>query len=859
MKQILFSIFLFPALLYAYNATAQNIEGTISGNDGSPLPGATVSIKNAGIYAVADADGRFSITAPSVLPFTLSISSVGFKPKEIQVYELTGTLFEITLIDDSLLEEVVVTSRRREETPQEIPIPITVLGGALMEQAGAFNVNRVKEMAPSVQLYSSNPRNTTLNIRGLGSTFGLTNDGVDPGVGFYVDGVYYARPAAATLDLIDVEQIEILRGPQGTLFGKNTTAGAFNIKTRGPSFKPGALFELSYGDYGYIQAKTSLTGPILKDKLAGRLSFSGTQRDGNIYNVRDAKYLNDLNNLGVRGQLLYALSDNLEIILAGDAFRQRPKEGYAQTIAGVVETKRPEYRQFRNIIADLGWVLPHNDPFDRKVDQNGTWRANNDHGGVSVNVDAKTGRGKITSTTAWRYWKWDPLNDRDFTGLDVTAKSQAPSNFNNWSQEFRYAGTFFKNISGVAGIFLIGQNLKTDPFHTEESGSHQWRFQQNNTNAALWQTPGLFDGHGSRTRFTLESFGAAAYANVDWEIASKLHFQPGIRYNYDRKTVDYERTAYGLFETSDPELLAIRTIYTNQAFDFTASESNVTGQITLSYKPSKKTGFFGIYSTSYKPVGVNVGGLPTINGQPDLSIARIKPEYTRHVEFGMKSSPSKRAIFNIAWYSTTISDYQTLVQDPSPALLRGYLANAEKIRVTGFELDGSLKVTRSFSFYGSAAYTDGKYVRFVNAPLPIEEVGSRNDDGSSVAFKDISGERLPGISKWAGNIGAEFTVPVSVFDRQGRFFIAMDSYYRSEFSSSASPSQFLNIEGYALVNARIGIREEEGLSISIWSRNLLDQDYFEQLLVAGGNAGHYAGVLGDPRTVGITIRQNISR
>src|SRR5690606_589499 len=129
--------------------------------------------------------------------------------------------------------------------------------------------------------------------------------------------------------------------------------------------------------------------------------------------------------------------------------RQRPKEGYAQVIAGVVETKRPEYRQFRNIIADLGWSLPSEDPFDRVVDQDGTWRANNDHGGISANVEAKVGEGKITSTSAWRYWKWDPLNDRDFTGLNATAKSQATSAFNNWSQEFRYAGTFFKNIAGV--------------------------------------------------------------------------------------------------------------------------------------------------------------------------------------------------------------------------------------------------------------------------------------------------------------------------------------------------------------------------------------------------------------------------
>ena len=163
-------------------------------------------------------------------------------------------------------------------------------------------MNRIKELVPSVQLYSSNPRNTGINIRGLGSPFGLTNDGIDPGVGFYVDGVYYARPAATTLDFIDVERIEVLRGPQGTLFGKNTTSGAFNITSRKPSFNSGADFEVSYGNYAYLQAKASVTG-ALSEKIAGRLSFSGTQRDGIIDNVRTGKPTNTLNNQGIRDQL----------------------------------------------------------------------------------------------------------------------------------------------------------------------------------------------------------------------------------------------------------------------------------------------------------------------------------------------------------------------------------------------------------------------------------------------------------------------------------------------------------------------------------------------------------------------------
>src|SRR5690606_20257630 len=135
-------------------------------------------------------------------------------------------------------------------------------------------------------------------------------------------------------------------------------------------------------------------------------------------------------------------------------------------------------------------------------------------------------------------------------------------------------------------------------------------------------------------------------------------------------------------------------------------------------------------------------------------------------------------------------------------------------------VDASVKVGKRFSFFGSAAYTDGKYVTFTNAPLPLEEVGARNEDGSSVPFKDVSGQRLPGISKWAGNIGGEFSTPVKFFRQDSKFFIALDTYYRSEFSSSATPSLYLNIDEYALVNGRFGIRATDGLSVTIWARNL---------------------------------------
>ncbi|KOY87729.1 TonB-dependent receptor [bacterium 336/3] len=845
----IFKLVLFLGLfVWGHHTVGQNyLKGVIKDEKGIAIAGASVSIKINKAYAVTDSTGFFQIEVP-LNSFVLEVSFVGYESQEISIEKFEGQDFNLILKEDNVIDEVVVTSRRRKEILQEIPIPISVVSGTQVEDAGAFNVNRVKELIPTVQLYSSNPRNTTLNIRGLGSTFGLTNDGIDPGVGFYVDGVYYARPAATALDFIDIEQIEVLRGPQGTLFGKNTTAGTFNIKTKAPSFKPNVNFEVSYGNYNYIQAKSSVTGALSK-KLAGRLGFSGTQRDGLIYNVTTQKYINNLNNVGLRGQLLYLPTHNVEITLSADASSQRP-EGYAQVIAGVAPTLRPAYRQFNQIIADLEYQLPSTNPFDRLVDHNTTWRSNNDLGGVSLNIDAKIGKGTLTSTTAWRYWNWNPSNDRDFTALPVLTLSQAPSKHEQWSQEIRYAGELFSKVTGVVGVYAISQGLWASPYHTEESGSAQWRFSQSST-SNLWKTPGLLEGYGIRTRSSLKSFSGAVFGQADWAITKKLHLLAGLRYNYDQKTVNFDRQTYGGLETTDPALIALKNaVYTNQTFNAKVDNNNFSGQITLAWRPHQDINTFATYSVGYKPIGINLGGLPTANGEVLTELARIKPEYVNHYELGIKTNPTSQSTLNVTIYNTEIKDYQTQVQTAEIGVNRGYLANAEKVRVFGIEVDGNLKVNRFISVYGSLAYTNGTYVSFKNAPVPLEETGGQT------AFKDISGGLLPGISKWATSFGGEITQSGKLLGKNGKFFWALEGSYRSGFSSSPSPSKYLNVSDYGILNSRIGFRVSNGLSIFLWGRNILNQNYFEQLLPAAGNAGHYAGVLGDPRTYGITIRNS---
>lgn len=815
-----------------------------------PLLGAAVLVKSTGQGTITNMNGEFNLNYSGSYPVILTVRFVSYATQEITL-EKNRELLVSLVPNASTKEEVTVTARRRNEEVQSIPIATAVIGARDIDNNIAFNVNRVKELVPSVQLYSSNPRNTTLNIRGLGSTFGLTNDGIDPGVGFYVDGVYYARAAATTIDFIDVQQIEVLRGPQGMLFGKNTTAGTFNITSKKPTFETSAILEQSFGNFGFVQTRASISGGLYKNLIAGRLSFSGTNRNGTVLNERTEKYTNTMNNQGVRGQLLFTPNEKINFLLIGDYTQQRP-DGYAQVFAGVAPTMRPEFRQFESIISDLNYTLPSRNPFDRIIDHDTPWRSNQDMGGVSLNGDIKFGKGTLTTTSAWRYWKWGPSNDRDFTGLQALALSQAPSIHHQISQEVRYAGDFNEKLSGVVGLYGFYQKLDPDGAHVEESGRDQWRFVMNNQNP-LWLTPGLLDGYGIRTYPRFKNFSGALFGQLDWKITDKLVVLPGARLNYDQKYVNFKRETYGGLQTEDPALIALqRQVYSNQEFTADIEDWNLSGQLTTMYKINNKIRSFATVSTGFKPVGLNLGGLPTQNGQPMTELASIRPEQVLHYELGMKSELIRNFTLNATVYRTDIKDYQTVVQVAELGVNRGYLSNAEQVRSQGAEVEASYSIPGKARIFGSLSYTDAKYVSFVNAPVPLEETGG------PASFKDISGERLPGISKYAVTAGIEFFNKIKIGGHQAQLFYGADAFYRSGFSSNPTPSAYLNVDGYTLVNARIGVRTNSGISVLLWSRNLMNVNYFEQLMPGAGNIGHFAGVLGDPRTYGLTIRYNLN-
>jgi len=765
-------------------------------------------------------------------------------------------------------DAIVVTARRRSESAQDIPLSITVVDAAQIDATGSFNVGRLQQLTPTLNFYSSNPRNSSVNIRGIGVPFGLTNDGFDQGVGIYVDDVYYSRIASATFDFLDVVQIEVLRGPQGTLYGKNTTAGAINITTRQPTFELEGRVEASIGNLGFKQAKASLSGP-LSDNVAARIAFSGTSRRGTIYNVATGNWINEQDNVGLRSQILWEPSDTLDVTLAADFSTQDP-ECCAQIYVGTGATQRALNRQYEALTAAQGYAVPSTDPFDRLTDIDADLNAGNKIGGASLRARLDVGKGQLTSVTAWRFWDWKPANDRDFTGLPITTVSQNPSQQDQFTQELRYSQTG-DTIDSLLGAFGFYQEVRTQGSQRQGPAASRWLL---SPSSSLADDPTVLDGLTATNDIRLDNTSLALFGQVTWKLSDAFSIQPGFRINYDKKDGLYESVVVNgdgqlvTFATTDPRIVAQRGVLAPQRFEPSFSAWNFSYDLTASYTISPDILAYGTYAKTFKPGGVNLNGVPSdAQGNPILAVGSVDPETVNHFEAGLKTQFwDGRATINLAAFRTDISDYQALVVNGQTGVLRGYLANAEQVRTQGLEWDFAVEPSDRLRAYISGAWTNATYRRFTDAPCSPELSGGTSAGAGEVASAagtpgglspancDISGQRLPGVSEWALSFGAEANAPVAILGSEGEVYLGYDGNYRSNFSSNPTPSRYTWVNGYSLHNLRLGYRSDEGVEIFGWVRNAFDEEYFEQLAVPSGNTGLIVGQPGDPRTYGLTMQ-----
>jgi iron complex outermembrane receptor protein len=800
--------------------------------------------------------------------------AIGLAISSAATYSSTANALDAAAAEgDTSLGKVTVTARRREEKSQDVPLAISVLNAQAIEATGTLNIGKLQQLQPSIQFYSSNPRNSAANIRGMGAPFGLTNDGIEQGVGIYVDQVYYARSAAATFDFLDVDQIEVLRGPQGTLYGKNTTAGAINITSKKPSFTPEGKAELTLGNLDLVQAKGSFSAPIIDDTLAFRLGTSYTHRRGTIYNVTSQKWINEQDNLGFKGQLLFIASDTLDITLSGDYSHSDPY-GFGTVYVRAGATQRGATRQYAGptgLAAASGYAPPSTDPFDRLTDIDAELQAEQYFGGTSILANWDTGAGTLTSVTAYRKWDWYPQNDRDFIGLPITTKSQNPSKQRQYSQELRFAATSAE-VDYVVGLYGFYQTVDTKGLQVQGSAASRWLL-----GGALQSVPATLDGLSSQNDIGLKNTSLAVFGQATWHVTDKLNVQPGLRFNYDKKKGKYIATvsdATGAPVNTTPPLTATQTaqlgVLAPQSYQPEFDDTNLSGDFTVSYALTPDVLSYLTYARSFKSGGINLSGLPLNAANTDfldLSLETVKPERVNHYETGLKTQFLNRKLtLNLSAYWTDISDYQATVNNGQATVIRGYLANADKVRVRGVEADLSVRPIEQLNLYVNGALTDHKYVSFKDAPCPPELSGGGlasaanpasapgTVGGFSPLVCDISGQWLPGISKVAFSYGFEYKLPLPAWDADSNAYFGFDGSYRSKWSSNPSRSAYTDVAGYALANFRAGVRKGKGLDVFAWVRNAFDREYFDFLQTQPSSTGLVVGQPGDPRTYGVTVK-----
>ncbi|HBO9598751.1 TPA: TonB-dependent receptor [Pseudomonas aeruginosa] len=731
---------------------------------------------------------------------------------------------------DTALGKVTVTARRREEDSQKVPTPITVLGGETLEAQRISRVQDLQQVLPSVNVAYIHARQSSVAVRGIGNN--PASDGLEGSAGIYLDNVYLGRPGMAVFDLLDIEQLELLRGPQGTLFGKNTTAGVLNISTRAPTFTAERTVEVSGGQDGYFQGRGTVSGP-LGETLAGRLSAYRTRDDGYIKNIHDDNYLNGGERQGVRGQLLFEPNEDFSLRWIAD-YNEEDSSNGSMVVYGGAE-------RFWQRAALVG-ASPLRDPQRRKVNINGRQHVSVHQGGSSLEANWNLAGGyRLTSISAYRYWHFTPANDEQ---LNVSAINDTGVEVHDrqFSQEIRLASPTGGAFDYVVGAYAFRQNLGNKTFTSYGPLADLY---------LLGANLGALNDTYSKANGKIETDSFALFAQGTWHLTELLDFTAGLRGTYEEKNAKVERFAPLGGAAVGGVGAAVRNgqLGAYDSGDLSQYNFAPSALLSLSYQFSDDLLGYASLSHGEKSGGVNlaVGSAPSAGADSLL----VGPERANDAELGLKSTLfDRRLLLNANLFWTGIHGYQatTLYQAPGSTQLVQVLANAGSVRSRGLEFEATALPLRGLTLNFNGSYNDVTYLSFKDAPCPAE-VSTRPGAPSSC---DLTGQRVVGASKWIANLNGEYQWRL---DDRFQPYVSASYAYRSAAEGTLDNSDLSKIDGYALVNLAAGLRSDLGdgqLDTSVWLKNAFDKDYY--LSAFASINGSYTASVGQPRTLGVSLR-----
>lgn len=725
--------------------------------------------------------------------------------------------------NDRRLGTITVTATKREASLQDVPVAVTALSGELLENAGVGSVDSLSTIAPSVTFtQSTNDQNNSVRIRGIGTS--VFSVGVEPSVSIVVDDVVMARQGQGFQDLVDIERVEVLRGPQSTLFGKNASAGVISVTTAAPTDTFTGRIQGTIAEGEEYSLGGTLSGP-LSDTVSGRLTGYVKERGGHIENVFDDRDFNGYENWGARGKLLFEPNEALDITLIAE---YRNTE---QDCCIYVRSSSDRFAGQAGFDALLAPAVASEE--NTQVNVNAPTFNNSDQYGASIKAEYEFDSGlTFTSISATRGWDFENNLDADgfsnenpvpgsgFLTFDLNSGTTEVTQF---SQEFRLTspqGETFDYVVGAYGFFL------------DLDRTFQRRLE------SVFPTPGGLIPIGLSGSFesNVANTNLAVFGSGNWYVTDNTTIFGGLRLINEELEYDVDRSPADTVVAGDFPLPGIFGSPVN--VDESVDDSVVTGEIGVRRNFAENVQGYARYARGYKGRAVDASfGAPS-NVEP------IEAEVSDAFELGLKSTLANgNLILNIAAFHTEYEDFQeqaTVLLPDNTGIINAEarLTNVGSVTTSGIEIETIATPTDTITLQAGLSFTDASIDEFANAscyfgqtaaqgcvPITVNDGGTPGDpsDDTTVNLQDLSGGDLPNAPDWRFTGSVRKDIPLAMsFDG----FVQVSGRWQSDVNFSLNGDPVSVQDSFGIVNLALGITDDDGrYTASVFVNNLFDEFY----------------------------------
>ena len=721
--------------------------------------------------------------------------------------------------DGSRLEEIIVTSSKRAERLQDVPISVTAVTKDVLERGNVRELGDLVKLAPGLVIsYGTQPGNFSINMRGIGTFSG--GIAVESDVAVVIDDVPVGFQAAAFKDLIDIERVEVLRGPQSTLFGKSAIAGVLNIATQAPTSTFTGKATALVTDDSERRLGFTVSGPI-NDTLRFRLTAAQSNYDGNVTNLTTGKKVNGSRGFTLTGKLEWDPTENLQFSLA-----PRYNNTHATCCVTPMTSLTPNvfYQGLPNLpSSQLLAGIPYNSKsnrFIRNDDRDGgdsetvgaTIRAN-----YTLDADSILGAATLSSITAYDRYKMMDYQDTDGndspfllyypvsgpTGIAGGAHGNGYFHTNSVTQELRLTSPSDQKLRYVAGLWYAKNDL--DRFFDRGPGL----------------IPARYLAESSNTNY-------AVFAQATYDLTDKTSLIGGARLNRQKIDYTFDKTIFtGINPTG------------RQVFGKADQDDAVTGKIGLQHNWTPEIMTFATYSTGYKGQAYD---LVSAFDARTASQMPVPAETAKNYEIGMKSTLFDRRLYlNVTAFNADFHGFQTTITATLPdGTFLTALNSVGHLRTRGVEVDALARITSRLRLNAAGAYTDATVIRFPNGPCynnqPLS-AGGCHLDATNSRVQDLAGERLNNTPEWKFNVGGQYDVPLDALPFDG--FVAFAYRWQSKVNFALSQDPLTIQKAYGVFDLSAGISDRDGkYKFSVFANNLLNKHYAQGL--GNGTAGFSA-------------------